>query len=223
MRCVRRQPHHEDARQLPALAPHALLAVALFNGVLASACQANINIEFRTVLPSYVVGNTVGVGVFVRSDSGSNQLMSAAQIIIGWDTTFLRLLGNSNAGAVPLLSSGFPMPDPYGLNEASPPQDGNGLYVAFANFGMPVAATPAGTLLTTLQFQALAETLATPVSIIRSGGNPVGNTTVFDGTIPNFDVTGTLTGSTVTIVPAPTAGLVVLFGSIPGVYRRRRR
>mgnify|MGYP003870669729 CR=1 FL=1 len=185
--------------------------------------EANINVEFRPSQPFYNVGDVVRVGVYATSDSASNQLLSAAQIIFDWDIAFLQLTGNSGIGAVSLLSSGFPSPDPYGLNEANPPMDGNGLYVAFANFGSPVAATPSGTLLTTLVFSALAETAATPVDILASGGSPLGRTTVFDGTIPNFDVTGTLTGASITIVPAPGAAT---FGGVvvcTMLGRRRRR
>src|SRR5262245_61181012 len=127
----------------------------LLSACCAGSAGANINVQFRPVHQVVNVGQQTGIGVFVVSDSAQVQLMSAAQIIVGWNPTFLRLLGNSQTGATPLLSSGFPVPDPHGLNEASPPQDGNGLYVASANFLNPVPATPAGTLLTTLLFEPL--------------------------------------------------------------------
>src|SRR5436190_15817065 len=63
-----------------------------------------------------------------------------------------------------------------------------------------IPATPAGTLLTTFQFHALAATSpSTIVNIVPSAGNPVGQTIVYDGTIPNTNVTGTLSSATITI------------------------
>lgn len=185
--------------------------------------DAFINVEFRAFTPSVSVGQTAQVGVFVVSDSSSDQLMSAAQIILRWDTAYLRLLGNSQVGATPLLSSGFPMPEPYGLNEATPPQDGDGIYFAFSLFGTPTHATPAGTLLTTLAFETLQMTPLTGIDILVSGGAPSGRTTVFDGTTPNTDVTGTLTGAGITIVPAPAASAMLGGVSLPLLLARRRR
>lgn len=37
--------------------------------------------------------------------------------------------------------------------------------------------------------------------MLQSGGSPVGQTIVYDGTIPNLDVTGTLGGATVGVAP----------------------
>ena len=179
-----------------------LAVIAIAGG---SAAEAAINIEFRPASQAVVVGDTVNVGLYVVSDSDEDQLLAAAQVILGWDPQFLQLLGNDDTGAVPLLSSGFPANDPFNLNEQVPPQDGDGLYVAFAPLGQPVAATPKGTLLTTFQFLALAETPKTPVDILETGGDPQGETIVFDGTIPNLDVTGTLTGAVVQIVAASDA------------------
>ena len=86
------------------------------------------------------------------------------------------------------------------------------MYVANAMFGSPALATPAGTLLTTLRFTASAPTGLTPLNLLASAGNPVGQTIMFDGTIPNTSVTGTLTGGAVQIVPAPASAFAVLAG-----------
>ncbi len=163
--------------------------------------RADINLEFRPPGQTVLIGDTVNVGLYaVSDDDETDQLLMSAQVIISWDPDFLQLLGNDTTGAVPLLSSGFPPDDPYNLNEVVPPQDGDGLYVAFAPLGNPVAATPAGILLTTFQFLALDRTLQTTVEILELGGDPEGRTIVFDGTVPNFDVTGTLTGGVVEVV-----------------------
>ena len=167
------------------------------SGLATSPAAANINLEFRPAGQTVSVGDTVSVGLYAVSDDKTDQFMAAAQVILAWDPEFLQLLGNDDTGAVPLLSSSFPANDPFNLNEQVPPQDGDGIYIAFAPLGNPVAATPSGTLLTTFLFKAVAETFSTPVDILEFGGNPVGETIVFDATVPNLDVTGSLTGATV--------------------------
>ncbi len=164
---------------------------------------ANINLEFRPPSQNVVTGNTANIGLYAVSDDETDQLLMSAQVIIAWDPSFLQLLGIDHTGAVPLESSEFPANDPFNLNEVVPPQDGDGLYVALAPLGDPVAATPEGTLLTTFQFLTLAETPQTAVDILECAGDPEGHTIVYDGTVPNLDVTGTLTGAIVVIVSGP--------------------
>ncbi len=161
--------------------------------------MGDINVDLRPELQAVQPGAEVRVGLYVVSDSDANQLMSAADIILGWDPVQVRLLGNDNTGAVPLLVSGFPSVDPYNLSETVPPQDGDGLYLAYAFGGQPVVATPAGTLLTTFRFQALGMTFGTEIRILPSAGTPVGHTIVYDGAIPGLDVSGSLGASTVVI------------------------
>jgi hypothetical protein len=163
---------------------------------LPSVALGLINLELRPATQTGETGDEVRIGLYAVSDSGVNQLLSSAQVILGWDPAFLRLLGIDTTGAVALLSSGFPANDPFGINEVVPPQDGNGLYQAFAYLGVSVSATPAGTLLTTFRFQALAVTPATVVAILHSAGSPVGYTEVLNGW---RDVTGTLGSATVGI------------------------
>ena len=167
---------------------------------------ADINLEYRPPSQTVLLGDTANIGLYAVSDHDTDQLLMAADVIISWDPDFLQFLGNDNTDAVPLQSSGFPANDLFNLNEVVPPKDGDGLYVALAPLGNPVAATPRGTLLTTFQFQALAETPQTPVDILESAGDPEGHTIVYDGTVPNLDVTGELFGVTVTILAEPPPG-----------------
>jgi hypothetical protein len=175
---------------------------------LAAACPAlaDINVEFRPDTQTVNVGDTVNVGLFVVSDSAEDQLMSAAQMVVTWNPTYLRLLGLDHTGAVDLMGSSFPSFKP--LNEVVPPQDGDGLYIAMAMLGLPVTATPAGALLVTLQFEAREPTAGTPVDIPATIADPPGETIVYDGTVPNWPVTGTLTGAVVVIgeTPSPCPG-----------------
>ncbi|MCZ6652838.1 MAG: hypothetical protein O7D91_07410, partial [Planctomycetota bacterium] len=187
---------------------------------LASICWAvpalaDINLEFRPPSQSVLIGDTVNIGLYAVSDDETDQLLAAAQVIISWDPSFLQLLGIDGTGAVPLLSSGFPSNDPFNLNEVVPPQDGDGLHVALAPLGNPVPTTPEGVLLTTFQFLALADTPQTPVDIMDSGGDPLGETIVFDGTVPNLDVSGTLIGGVVEIIFEPPPDPTLLLTADP--------
>ena len=74
-----------------------------------------------------------------------------------FQTEYLQLLGNDNTGGPELSFSGF-LPDPWWLNEVTPPQDGDGLYTLWGRPLVPITATPQGTLLTTFKFKALRET-----------------------------------------------------------------
>jgi hypothetical protein len=180
------------------------LAPIVMLGSIASPSAANINLELRPTFQTVWYLTTdpeVEVGLYAVSDSELDQLSSAIQAIIQWDPDFLTLLGISAEGAVPLLGSGFPIPDPFNLNEADPPQDGDGMYVAFAPLSGPIVATPEGALITTFVFEPLQYSPATSVNIAASAGNPPGDTIVFDGTEPNFDVTGTLSGCLIQIIP----------------------
>lgn len=189
------------------------LAMSVAIGAIAATpAVADIDLALVPVNSVVSIGDTVQLQVFVLSDTGASQLMSAMQMIFSWETPYLQLMGVNDTGAVPLLSSGFPANDPYGINESVPPQNGLGLYQAWAPLGDPVAATPGGTLLTTLEFLALAPTSATLIDVLESAGDPVGHTIIFDGTVPNLDVTGTLTGAVVTIVPGPGVLAVLLAG-----------
>src|SRR4051812_550641 len=130
----------------------------LFAGPSVGMAQSQINIEFRPVSSNVPVGADERIGVYLVSSTGeTDELTSAASIMVGWDRTVLRLLNPpvDQTGAAQLLSSGFPG-DNGDVNEVVPPQDGDGYYSAFARLGQPVACTPAGTLITTLRFQSLA-------------------------------------------------------------------
>lgn len=166
---------------------------------------ANINLELRPASPNASVAcGIVNIGLFAVSDSDGDQSLSAAQVIFAWDPEFLQLLGIDDTGAVNLGSSFFPLDDPFGLNEVVPPQDGDGLYLAFAPIGEVVSATPEGTLLTTFRFQPLAVTSQTSVDILETGGRPPTQTKVFDGKVPGLNVLGSVSGSVVAILESPT-------------------
>ncbi len=188
---------------------------------LAGSAMAAVNLEFRPVTQTVNVGQTFGVGLYAVSSTSATESMSAVDVIFGWQPSFLQLLSNDNTGAVPQLTSMFISPGAFGLNEAPIPADGDGIYTGLANFGNPVQVTPAGVLLTTFRFTALAQTVLTPVDMLVSAGNPVGFTRALSGLTPNLNITGTLSGATVRIIPAP-ASMALLGIAGFGVLRRRR-
>jgi hypothetical protein len=176
-----------------------LIALVFLLFLASNQAQGNINLELRPANANAAVGNTINLGLYAVSDSASDQLLAAVHAIITWDTSYVQLLGLNNAGAVSLLSSAFG-PEPYHLNTSI--TDGDAMWIGLSPLGAAnaVHATPSGTLLTTFQFQALANTAPTTlVNIVLSAGNPVGHSIVYDGTVPNTNVTGTLSGSVITV------------------------
>ena len=182
---------------------HRLTVAAALVGTAGTA-SAGVNVEFRVLTPTPAhIGDTVDVGLYLVSDDLIlARPVSAAEIVFAWDNPSLHLLGLDAAGGAPLSFQGFPAAGSNGLNETNPPADGDGLYIAFGAFGSPVLATPAGTLLTTFQFQALQFDPRADVLLPAAAGSPPRSTIVYDGVIPNTDITGTLTPTAVRIVSA---------------------
>jgi len=164
------------------------LLVTLCAGSIA---RGNINLVLRPAVFTVAPNANVNVGLYLVSDNASTQFSIAADVVFGWNNVQLQFLGIDNTGGAAVLSSA--LPNDGNLNEVNPPQDGNGFYQMLGNFGSPVPATPAGTLLTTFRFKALSTSCAgAGVSILPSGGAPLRVTKVLDGIIPNNNITGTL-------------------------------
>ena len=95
-----------------------------------------VNLELRPLEQTVGINSPVDIGLFaVSKDPAGSHFIPTLQVIIQWDPDVLRLQGVDNTGGAPLLQSGFPSPDPHGLNEADPPQDGDAIYLALANLG----------------------------------------------------------------------------------------
>jgi hypothetical protein len=168
----------------------------------ASIASADINLEFRTVTDAFSIGDSVLVDLYAVSDTpDTDQALAAIEAIISWPETSLQLIEIVGGGEASLAFEGFPILGSNGLNEVDPPQDGDGLYIALSSLGTPTLATPAGTRITTFRFDAIANDEAALINIDQLGGDPERSTIVFSGIIPNKDVTGTLTGVTVSIGP----------------------
>lgn len=187
--------------------------------LITPAAQASINLEWRPLAQTVSVGDPVGVGLYAVSDSGVSQDFSSTQVIIEWDPGFLELTGNDDTGGIGWLGSSFMPGDSFGINEADPPADGNGMWMGTLMGEVPVF--PEGTLLTTITFNALLETTGTPVGMLSEltiPTYPTGRTKMLDF---EGSVLGTLgEDAMVTIIPEPSTA--ILFGLVMvGLIRRR--
>jgi len=170
---------------------------------MTATAPATISMELRPAAQSVPVGEIVRIELYLVSDDPElPESFAAAETVFTWNPDDLELLGIDNTGATALLISNLPANDAFGLNEADPPADGNGLYQALAFLGFPGEATSAGTLVTTLEFRTLQEVTNTPVTIeeiLQIEENPPGRSRVFSGTVPGLEVTGELRGAVVTV------------------------
>ncbi|MBT8487174.1 MAG: hypothetical protein HKO59_13465 [Phycisphaerales bacterium] len=162
----------------------------------ATAAHADINLHLRSTVLTVDVGETFDVFIVAVSDSDVPQSLSAVDTIIGWDPTWLELVSADAASAGDAIFAD----DPFGINEASPPADGDALLTYLAPFGSPIDAMPAGTAIARITFRGVATTELTPLDILDTAGDPPGSTRVFDGTVPGLDVLGIVKGTAVTVI-----------------------
>lgn len=171
---------------------------------LAPSASADVGLELRVDNPLVNPGDTVSVGLYVVGDPGPPaETVGAVEAIFTWDTVHLSLVGVDPANPANLIFAGFPAVGTGGLNEANPPADGDAIFVGLGPLGTPISADEAGSLFATLTFTAAFSTPSTSIDLLASGGSPVRETVVFDGTTPNTIVTGSLTGTSLIIRCGP--------------------
>lgn len=201
----------------------AIFYVAIYgvvsDGVAAEA--GTISLEWRPATQTVPVGSTVSVGLYAVSDDVNDVPISVMDVILQWDASYLSLTGNNDSdNPYAWLASDFPAIGDSGLNGTF--SDGDAFYNAQSQLGNPALATPAGLLVTKMEFLALAETPGTTLSIPETLGGA--DTVVIDG-IPGLDVHNALGSATIEIVPEPTTlcGLLVSVGAVMMRRRRHRR
>ena len=195
----------------------AFVACALGLLIVTPIAPADINLDWRPLQQTVYVGDPIDIGIYAVSDNTESQPFSSAQAILAWDPDYLLLTGSYDD----LWTSGFIAGDSFGLNEASPPADGNGLWLGLVFLGQTIDANPEGTLLTTMTFNTLQETPETLVDILASAQQPscpVCYSKVISGT---QNIIGTIGGPAgVEIIPEPTSlGLLAL--GLVTLWRRR--
>jgi len=189
-----------------------IVGLLLTAGAAAWAGNVPIDLEWRPLSQTVNVGDTVNIGLYAVASQ--DQETAGMRLCLQWDPIYLSLLGVDNNGPYTWNFSGFDAGDP--LNQ--PLTDGDGLYRAMMQLGTPAVATPAGLLVTTLQFQALTET---PGTLLTIPATLAGQTTTVWGTNPvNVNLTGTLGSAQVEIIPEPT-GLLVALGAVALLRMRR--
>lgn len=201
---------------------------AVFLAALAcplSACFGAINLQLVPSVTQATVGQQVFVDLMAQTTSGAAENILSFQMIFGWETGYLHLDGFSNPSAVSYTGLGF-LRDAYGINNTptitTPPTDGDAILIGLGPFGSSITVPSGGLRLARLSFTALLGTNATPISVLPSAGSPTGTTVVYGAGGPNIDVTGSLSGTSVRIVPGPST-LGGLIGGALVCARRRRR
>jgi hypothetical protein len=176
-----------------------------------------VDLSFDPDAQTALVDDVVGIDLIASSSGDTTQLFAALEAILDWDPAYLDFLGVEDGGAgYDFLDEHF-LPDPDGINDDL--HDGDALFIALAPGGEEAPAPPEGLIVTTLQFQALAETDGTVVSFLPELGD-FALTRV--RRLDLSDVTGDISGTaTVTIVPEPAT--LMLLGLIVAVASRRPR
>ncbi len=148
------------------------------NWLLSLACLICIDVELVRVSP---------IELEVRVSNSISYPYSAIQAEIHWDKDRYILLGAHFDGTAPHMAfPAFHPDDPYGLNADL--DDGDALLIVLGQLGADLPAEPEGTLIATVMLmplypgEACAELPEVSVTV------------VYSGVIPNFDVTGELSG-----------------------------
>jgi len=194
----------------------------------AFAAHAEMDVEWRPEHRATAEGEIVEIDLYAVSDSAATQLMSGITVVVDWDATMLELVGHVDNGFEWTQgnpgeegASGFPddsgcdgINQPFeGGDPFVPDNDGLVMYRALSPVAGPNApATPAGLLVTTLQFRAL-QAGATDVALLveASVDAACAVTAVADGTFPGVDATG-LIGEPIPIDICPEAMPVFMDG-----------
>lgn len=187
----------------------ATMALFLSTSFVEAQTDPNAKIDLTMIAPT----NSVGIGdeieiQVIASAQTTPQRYFVSDIVFGWDSTKLQLLGLSHEGSHPTIwvpPSGFPCPEGFvgcqgiggdytGVNEAIPPQDGNALYYGFGELGV-VFIIDEPIQIVRFRFKVLESFTDTSVYFIPELG--LAETVVYGSYIPGLSVTGILTNATI--------------------------
>lgn len=165
--------------------------------VLAADARAGaIDLQWQPARVVVTPGETVNLRLMAVSQDEIDDPIAVMDVIFLWDPAYVSLLGVLNDGPYTWLSSGFPFNAPGGFNIDL--TDGDALYTARSQFppAPRAAATSNGLHVTTIQFEALAETPATHVPIMAEHS---GEETIVVSSIPGLDVSDNLGSAEIVI------------------------
>jgi hypothetical protein len=184
-----------------------MFMIALVGMIVPLSTGNLVRLEVRPINQQTLLDDVAEVGLYAVSLSGQDENFNAAQVIVTWDAAALQLVGVDATGAVvqpPVDTSAFIPGDSWGLNEADPPADGDGVWQGLVALGQNRVITPAGSLLTTLHFQTLSLTPCAEVAIldtVQLPGFARAFSKVVQGTFNVLDYGNLPTAACVTIAP----------------------
>lgn len=159
---------------------------------------AGVDLVLKPTFQVVQVGESVDLGLYALSSNESDWPISGMDVVVLYDPTRLHFYNLTSMGApYNWLQNGFFWPSPDNINDDL--SDGQMMYTAWAQLGVPAVAPGNGLLVTTFQFQAQAEGCGEYVAVVPAWGTSA-TTRVFDGTTPNHDVTGNLGAAKILVV-----------------------
>ena len=177
--------------------PHFLAALMT---LCSSAPAQDVDLALTPGSQIVTIGDTVEVQLFALASGTQNIDFAAIDALLDYDPNFLLLTGVDDTNATENWFASSFLPDPDGINNSI--ADGDAIYTALSAPGIPAVAPPAGTLVTTLQFVALQETLGTPVSFLPAMG-VFGSTAVYSYHQAGVELTGDINSVAMVRVIAP--------------------
>ena len=181
-----------------------IVAVAAMLLVAGAAQAALVDLSLEPSTSTVNVGDPFSLEFWMRSDP-TGQSNDGADVQLQWDPLYVRLDGLVEDGDYDWMMAFFN--DPY--------DDGNVCFTLFAELGGDSPETDLHAV--TLNFTALAVTDSTLVTIpaTRSGSMPT--CVAWEGE----DITGTLTGADIQIVPEPCTMALLALGGLALLRRKR--
>jgi hypothetical protein len=200
-------------------------ATAVFAYDVPANANLPVDLELRCTAETRHVGDIVDVHIFAV---GQNEPFCLLDCLLQWDPTELRLVGEGGAWPPDPTSGGqwmfqgFP-PDSGlgGINNTN--EDGTADYQAWASMGPFPEATPAGLLIDTLHFEALAiapnSTIEIPLSF-----NMYSHSAIYDEQYGGWNLLAGRRGCSIIIIEsapatlADLAGLLSVYGEMNDEY-----
>lgn len=164
---------------------------------LAEISEALVDLEWRPSVAVVHPSSDLRFGLYAVATEREAWAIGAMEVVVLYtpsNFTFLNL--NSTGAPYTWMSASFPSSAADGINKKT--NDGDMLFVAWAMPGSSAIATRSGLLVTSFAFQA-SLTDSAEIWIPRVYGN--NDTIVYDGTMPNTNVTGNLGSAKVMVVP----------------------